>query len=71
MNASKSELNSTFNQVQRMSIANATPYSNMKSTVRKKPTTCHFCGLSWTSELVTNAQHGERNAIIVGLKIVS
>ena len=49
-NASKSELNSTVNQVQRMRIANATPYSNMNSTARKKPTTCHFCGLSWTSE---------------------
>ena len=50
MNASKFELNSTVNQVQRMRIANATPYSNMNYTARKKPTTCHFCGLSWTSE---------------------
>ena len=50
MNASKSELNSIVNQVQRMRIANATPYSNMNSKARKKPTTCHFCGLSWTSE---------------------
>ena len=48
MNAGKSELNSTVNKVQRMRIANATPYSNMISTARKKPTTCHFCGLSWT-----------------------
>ena len=45
MNANKSELNSTVNQVQRMRIANATPYSKIKSTARKKPTTCHFCGL--------------------------
>ena len=50
MNAGKSEFNSTVNQVQRMRIANAIPYSNMNSTFRKKPTTCHFCGLSWTSE---------------------
>ena len=39
MNASKSELNSTVEQVQRMRIANATPYSNINSTA-----------LSWTSE---------------------
>ena len=45
MNANKSELSSTVNQVQRMRIANATPYSKMNSTARKKPTTCHFCGL--------------------------
>ena len=45
MNANKSELNSTVNQVQRMRIASATPYSNMNSTSRKKPTTCHLCGL--------------------------
>ena len=32
MNASKSELKSTVNQVQRMRIAIATPYSNMNST---------------------------------------
>ena len=50
MFASKSELNSTVNQVQRMRIANATPLSNMNTTARKKPTTCHFCGMSWTSE---------------------
>ena len=50
MNASKSELNSTFNQVQRMRIANVTPYSDMNSTARSKPTTFHFRGLSWTSE---------------------
>ena len=50
MNASKPELISIVNQVQRMRNANATPYSNMNSTVRNKPTTCHFCGLSWTSE---------------------
>ena len=50
MNASKSELNSTVNQVQRMRISNSTPYSNMNSTARKKPTAWHFCGLSWTSE---------------------
>ena len=50
MNASKSELNSPVNQVQRMRIANATPHSNMNSTARKKPITCHFFGLSWTSE---------------------
>ena len=50
LTASKSELNSTVNQVQRMLIANATPFSNMNTTARKKPTTCHFCGMSWTSE---------------------
>ena len=43
MTASKSELNSTVNQVQRMRIANATPFSNMYTTARKKPTTFHFC----------------------------
>ena len=48
MNASKSELNSTVNQIKRMRIANATPYSNMISTARKKPTTCHFFWLRWT-----------------------
>ena len=31
------------------SIANATPFSK-NTTARKKPTTCHFCGMSWTSE---------------------
>ena len=39
MNASKSELNSTVNQVQRMRIEHASVYSNMNSTARKKPTT--------------------------------
>ena len=50
MNASKTELNSTVNQVQRIRIANATPFSTMNTTARKKPTTCYFCGLSWTPE---------------------
>ena len=50
MNASKTESHSTVNQVQRMRIANATPFSNMNTTARKKPTTCHFCGSSWTSD---------------------
>ena len=50
MNANKTELNSTVNQVQRMRIANATPFSTMNTTARKKPTTCHFCGISWTPE---------------------
>ena len=50
MNANKTELNSTVNQVQRMRIANATPFSTMNTTARKKPTTCHFCGMSWTPE---------------------
>ena len=50
MNASKSELNSTLNQVQRMRIANATPFSNRNTTARKKPATCHFCGMNWTLE---------------------
>ena len=50
MTASKSELNSTVNQVQRMRIANATAFSNMNTTARKKPRTCHFCGMNWTSE---------------------
>ena len=45
MNANKSELNSTVNQVQRMRIANATPCSKINSTARKKATTCLFCGL--------------------------
>ena len=49
MNASKTESHSTVNQVQRMRIANATPFSNMNTTARKKPTTCHFCGSNWTS----------------------
>ena len=48
--ASKFELNSTFNQVQRMRIANATPFSNMNTTARKNPTNCNFCGMNWTSE---------------------
>ena len=26
------------------------PFSTMKTTARKKPTTCHFCGTSWTPE---------------------
>ena len=46
MNTNKTELNSTVNQVQRMRIANATPFSIMHTTARKKPTTCHFCGMS-------------------------
>ena len=50
MNASKTELISTVNQVQRMRIANATPFSNMNTTARKKPTICHFSGMNWTSE---------------------
>ena len=50
MNACKSELHSTVNQVQWMRIENAISYSNMNSTARKKPTTCYFFGLSWTSE---------------------
>ena len=50
MTATKSELNSTVNQIQRMRIANATPFSNMTTTARIKPTTCQFCGMSWTSE---------------------
>ena len=50
MNASKTELHSTVNQVQRMRIANATPFSTMNTTARKKPTTCHFCGMSWIPE---------------------
>ena len=50
MNANKAELHSTVNQKQRMRIANATPFSTMKTTARKKPTTCHFCGSSWTPE---------------------
>ena len=49
-NANKNELNSTVNQVQRMRIANATPFSTMNTTARKKPTTCHFCGMNWTPE---------------------
>ena len=50
MNAIKSKLNSTVNQVQRMRIANSTPFSNMNTTARKKPTTCHFCGRNWISK---------------------
>ena len=50
MNASKTELHSTVNQVQWVRIANATPFSTMNTTARKKPTTCHFCGMSWTPE---------------------
>ena len=46
MNANKNELNSTVNQVQRMRIANATPFSTMNTMARKKPTTCHFCGMN-------------------------
>ena len=33
-----------------MRIANAIPFSNMNTPARKKPTTCHFCGMIWTSE---------------------
>ena len=47
MNASKSKLNSTVNQVQRMRIPNATPVSNMNTNARKKPTSCLF----WWNEL--------------------
>ena len=50
MNASKSEINSTVNQVHRMRIANATFFSKMNTTSRKKPRTCHLCGISWNSE---------------------
>ena len=50
MNANKTELNSTVNQVQRMRTKNATPFSTMNTTARKKPTICHFCGMSWTPE---------------------
>ena len=50
MNSSKTELNSTVNQLQRMRIANATPFSTMNTPARKKPTTCRFCGMSWTPE---------------------
>ena len=50
MNANKAELHSTVNQVHRTSIANATPFSTMSTTARKKPTNCHFCGSSWTPE---------------------
>ena len=50
VNASKTELNSTVNQVHRMRIANATLFSNMNISARRKPTTCQFCGMSWTSE---------------------
>ena len=50
MNASKTESQSTVNQVQRTRIANAAPFSNMNTTARKKPTTCHFCGSNWTSD---------------------
>ena len=60
MNASKHKLNSTVNKVQRLRIANATPYSNMNSTSRKRPTTCHFCGLSWTSEHRNNCPAPEK-----------
>ena len=38
LNASKTELHSTVNQVQRMRIANATPFSTMNTTARKNPT---------------------------------
>ena len=50
MNGSKSELNSTVNQVQWMRTPNVIPYSNMNSSARKKPTICHFCERSWTLE---------------------
>ena len=61
MNANKSKINSTVNQIHWMRIANATPYSNMNSSVRKKPTTCHYCGLGWTSEHRNkNPAHGKR-----------
>ena len=48
--ANKTELGSTVNQVQQMRIANATPFSSMNTTARKKPTTCQFCGMSWTAK---------------------
>ena len=66
MNANKTELNSTVNQVQRMRIANATPFSTMNTTARKKPTTCHFCGMSWTPEHRNRTP--ERNATTAVLK---
>ena len=50
MNANRSELNSTVNQIERMRIANATPYSNINTTARTEPTTSHFLGLVWNSE---------------------
>ena len=71
MYAIKSELNSTVNQVKRMRIANATPYSKMNSTAREKPTTCHICGLSWTSEHRNKCPARGKNAIIVVSKITS
>ena len=46
MNASKPELSSTVNQVQRMRIANATTFLCMNTTALKKPKTCHFCGMN-------------------------
>ena len=48
-NASKSELISTVNQVQRMRIANATPFSTMNTTARKKPT-LELLGVVWAIE---------------------
>ena len=33
-----------------MRIANTTPFSSMNTNARKKPTTSHFCGMSWTPE---------------------
>ena len=33
-----------------MRIANTTPFFTMKTTARKRPTICHFCGMSWTPE---------------------
>ena len=50
MNANITKLNSTVNQVQRMRIANTTPFSSMNTYARKKPTTCLFCGMNWTPE---------------------
>ena len=50
MNASKTELNSTVNEVQRMRIPNTTPFYTMSTTARKRPKTSHFGGMSWTPE---------------------
>ena len=71
MNAIKFELNSTVNQVQRMRIANATPYTNTKSTAGKNLQHAIFVDLVGLRNIVTNAVHVERNAIFVALKITS
>ena len=71
MNANKADLHSTVNQVQRMRIANATPFSTMRTTARKSPQLVTFVDQVGLLNTVINVPLGERDAIIVVLKTIS